>query len=236
MRTFLNFRIFKELPLSALEAKSSVATSSLIYHSWLYEDREIKSNTELTRSLKQIQPLLEETVQKKYTTSKMWESFQGPLTWQHFCRLAFKDTASNHTSSHHLESSCLPGGGVSASGEKTGSSGAGGGGSGSEAKSSSTQASTHHQHCYEPEPVPALLVGSVEKEWLTVSPYAIKFWDKLNLEPYSRQKNVAYLVLVPDFDSEIFDNFSMGASGRGLNASSEEKDYINYFLRYLKKL
>ena len=84
--------------------------------------------------------------------------------------------------------------------------------------------------------VPALLVGSVEKEWLTVSPYAIKFWDKLNLEPYSRQKNVAYLVLVPDFDSEIFDNFSMGASGRGLNASSEEKDYINYFLRYLKKL
>jgi len=163
----------------------------------------------------------------------MWESFQGPLTWQHFCRLAFKDTASNHTSSHHLESSCLPGAGASASGDKASSGGASGNGNGSDGKSSSAQASTHHQHCYEPEPVPALLVSSVEKEWLTISPYAIKFWDKLNLEPYSRQKNVAYVVLVPDFDSEIFDNFGMGVTGgKGTSGSSEEKDYINYFLRY----
>lgn len=70
--------------------KSCVSSSSFLYHNWLYEKKDIKSNVELTKSLKHIQPLLEETVQKKYTTSKMWESFQGPLTWQHFCRLAFK--------------------------------------------------------------------------------------------------------------------------------------------------
>lgn len=74
----------------SLERKSSVSSSSFLYHKWLHEKRDIKSNVELTKSLKHIQPLLEETVQKKYTTSKMWESFQGPLTWQHFCRLAFK--------------------------------------------------------------------------------------------------------------------------------------------------
>ena len=70
--------------------KSCTSSSSFLYHKWLYEKKEIKSNLELTKSLKHIQPLLEETVQKKYTTSKMWESFQGPLTWQHFCRIAFK--------------------------------------------------------------------------------------------------------------------------------------------------
>lgn len=57
--------------------KSSVTSSSLIYHKWLYEESEINSNIERTKSLKQIQPLLEETVQNKFTTSKMWESFQG---------------------------------------------------------------------------------------------------------------------------------------------------------------
>ena len=91
--------------LKCLDNKPAI--SSFLYHKWIHEKKEIKSNIKLTKSLKQIQPLLEETVQKKYTAAKMWDSFQGPLTWQHFCRLAFKDTASNHTSSHYLESTAL---------------------------------------------------------------------------------------------------------------------------------
>lgn len=66
------------------------------------------------------------------------------------------------------------------------------------------------QNCYEPEPIPALLVSSAEKEWLTISPYAVKFWDKLNLEPYSKVKNIAYLVLMPDFTATTNDAPSEG--------------------------
>lgn len=43
-------------------------------------------------------------------------------------------------------------------------------------------------------------MSSGEKDWLTISPYSIKFWDKLNLEPYSKHKNIAYMCIVPDFD------------------------------------
>jgi len=56
-------------------------------HKWLYDNKEIESNLELTKSLKQIQSLLEETIHKKYTISKMRESFQDPLTR----RLAFRE-------------------------------------------------------------------------------------------------------------------------------------------------
>lgn len=58
----------------------------------------------------------------------------------------------------------------------------------------------NQQNNYEPEPIPALLASSLDKEWVTISPYAIKFWEKLNLEPYSKQKNVAYLVMMPEID------------------------------------
>lgn len=81
--------------------KTENNNTTFLLHDWLHEKKEIKSNLELTKSLKLIQPLLEETVQKKYTTSRMWESFQGPLTWQHFCRLAFRD-ASNGQNTRHL--------------------------------------------------------------------------------------------------------------------------------------
>lgn len=136
-----------------------------------------------------------------------------------------QDTASNHTSSHHLESNTLSIASTSNSGEKGGANSASGS-SGSDTKS----AASHHQYCYEPEPVPALLVSSLDKEWMTISPYAIKYWDKLNLEPYSKQKNIAYVVVMPDFDSEIFDNFNFFNNKTNTN-STEEKDYINYFLK-----
>ncbi|CAF1015787.1 unnamed protein product, partial [Brachionus calyciflorus] len=153
--------------LKRLDGKMDLKDSKFILHEWLYKKKEIKSNLEMTKSLKLIQPLLEETVQKKYTTSRMWESFQGPLTWQHFCRLA-----SNTTQQKQSQNS----------------------------NQSNQQNNTTSQQNYEPEPIPALLVSSLDKDWVTISPYALKFWDKLNLEPYSRQKNLAYLILMPDCD------------------------------------
>jgi hypothetical protein len=102
----------------------------LINYSWLSNKKELKSNIELTKCLKYMQPLLEEALLKKHT-SRSWKSVQGPMTWQHFCRISFRDNSSTS----------LP------------------------------------INCYEPEPIPSLLVSSSDRDWLCVSPYAIKFWD-----------------------------------------------------------
>lgn len=51
----------------------------------------------------------------------------------------------------------------------------------------------------EPQPVPSVVVGH-DKEWLCVSPYALQFWDKLLLEPYSYPKDIAYIIISPDND------------------------------------
>lgn len=57
-------------------------------------------------------------------------------------------------------------------------------------------ASSHAGQC-EPQPVPSVVVGH-EKDWLSVSPYAIQYWDQLSLEPYSYARDVAYIVIAPD--------------------------------------
>lgn len=49
----------------------------------------------------------------------------------------------------------------------------------------------------EPQPVPSIVVGH-DKEWLCVSPYALQFWDKLLLEPYSHPRDISYVVVSPD--------------------------------------
>lgn len=57
-------------------------------------------------------------------------------------------------------------------------------------------ASSHAGQC-EPQPIPSVVVGH-EKDWLSVSPYAIQYWDQLALEPYSYARDVAYIVIAPD--------------------------------------
>ncbi|KAF4532541.1 hypothetical protein B566_EDAN010833 [Ephemera danica] len=49
----------------------------------------------------------------------------------------------------------------------------------------------------EPQPVPSLVVGH-DKDWLSLSPYALQNWEKLLLEPYSYTRDVAYIVVAPD--------------------------------------
>ncbi|XP_037905522.1 mediator of RNA polymerase II transcription subunit 13 isoform X2 [Hermetia illucens] len=51
----------------------------------------------------------------------------------------------------------------------------------------------------EPQPIPSLIVGH-EKDWLSVAPYAIQYWDKLMLEPFAYPRDVVYLVVSPEDD------------------------------------
>lgn len=60
-----------------------------------------------------------------------------------------------------------------------------------------------HAHLEEqisgPQPIPYLLAG-LDREWIMLAPYGLKFWDKLCLEPYSKPKDIVYLGIVPDND------------------------------------
>ncbi|XP_039747388.1 mediator of RNA polymerase II transcription subunit 13 isoform X3 [Pararge aegeria] len=52
----------------------------------------------------------------------------------------------------------------------------------------------------EPQPVPPLLVGH-DRDWISLSPYALRHWERLSLEPYSYARDVAYVVLTSDGDA-----------------------------------
>ena len=49
----------------------------------------------------------------------------------------------------------------------------------------------------EPLPVPSLMVG-YEREWMSVSPLSLYYWDSLNFEPWAAPRDIAYIVLAPD--------------------------------------
>ncbi|CAH4037111.1 unnamed protein product [Pieris brassicae] len=52
----------------------------------------------------------------------------------------------------------------------------------------------------EPQPVPPLLVGH-DRDWVSLSPYALRHWERLALEPYSYSRDIAYVVLAADGDA-----------------------------------
>lgn len=54
----------------------------------------------------------------------------------------------------------------------------------------------------EPQPIPALVVG-YDRDWLSLSPYALSYWEKLLLEPYAGSRDVAYVVVAPDSECVI---------------------------------
>ncbi|CAH1800949.1 unnamed protein product [Owenia fusiformis] len=56
-----------------------------------------------------------------------------------------------------------------------------------------------NEEASEPQPIPSLMVG-FDKEWLSLAPQSLRYWDKLLLEPYGKQRNVAYAVVAPDND------------------------------------
>ncbi|XP_067340064.1 mediator of RNA polymerase II transcription subunit 13-like isoform X2 [Channa argus] len=54
----------------------------------------------------------------------------------------------------------------------------------------------------EPLPIPTVLLGyDRERDFLALSPLALPFWEKLLLEPYGGQRDVAYVVLCPNTPS-----------------------------------
>jgi mediator of RNA polymerase II transcription subunit 13 len=50
-----------------------------------------------------------------------------------------------------------------------------------------------------PLPIPAITVGH-EKDFITISPLALHFWESISLEPFSQPRDVAYIVVAPDND------------------------------------
>lgn len=105
----------------------------------------------------------------------------------------------------------------------------------------------------EPQPIPSLLVGHfVEKNHLALSPFALKFWDKLLLEPYAPSHNLFYLIVAPDnasisghlnsFFKELSNTYELMKLGKhapigsGLvlanmnSESSVDDDWFSYFL------
>ncbi|XP_055701532.1 mediator of RNA polymerase II transcription subunit 13 isoform X2 [Phlebotomus papatasi] len=126
--------------------------TSLSVHKWPYVRASgPRSNQDIVRIMKSMQPLLQDAFHKKCTT-RLWDApytVQGPLTWRQFHRLAGRGTG----------------------------------------------------QC-EPQPIPSVVVGH-EKDWLSVAPYAIHYWDKLLLEPYSYARDVAYVVITPDNDAVV---------------------------------
>lgn len=52
----------------------------------------------------------------------------------------------------------------------------------------------------EPQPVPPLLVGH-DRDWLSLSPYALRHWERLALEPYSYSRDVAFVVVGADCEA-----------------------------------
>ncbi|XP_034402878.1 mediator of RNA polymerase II transcription subunit 13-like isoform X2 [Cyclopterus lumpus] len=54
----------------------------------------------------------------------------------------------------------------------------------------------------EPLPIPKVLLGyDRDRDFLALSPLALPFWEKLLLEPYGGQRDVAYVVLCPNSPS-----------------------------------
>ncbi|XP_017263346.1 mediator of RNA polymerase II transcription subunit 13-like isoform X1 [Kryptolebias marmoratus] len=54
----------------------------------------------------------------------------------------------------------------------------------------------------EPLPIPTVLLGyDRERDFLALSPLALPFWEKLLLEPYGGQRDVAYVVVCPNSTS-----------------------------------
>lgn len=55
----------------------------------------------------------------------------------------------------------------------------------------------------EPQPIPLMLAG-YDKDCVVLSPFSLRFWEKLSLEPYAITRDVAYVVLVPSDDNILY--------------------------------
>ncbi|KAJ8926638.1 hypothetical protein NQ314_020972 [Rhamnusium bicolor] len=135
------------------DSKHLKNSHSVAVHRWPFlKASGPQCNQDIVRVMKNLQPLLQEAIQKKCQT-RLWEApsaVKGPLTWRQFHRLAGRGT---------------------------------------------------DDRC-EPQPIPSVIVGH-DKDWLSLSPYALQHWESLLLEPYSYSRDVAYIVVAPDNDAVL---------------------------------
>ncbi|EFX71474.1 hypothetical protein DAPPUDRAFT_60138 [Daphnia pulex] len=128
----------------------SAGNNGPIVHYWPFlHVQGPNSSQDVIRVMRTLQPLLQDSIQKKRAAS-LWRApfaVQGPLTWRQFHRMAVRGT----------EDRC------------------------------------------EPQPIPSVMAG-YDRDWVAIGPLAIPHWDRLLLEPYSRQRDVAYIVLAPEMD------------------------------------
>lgn len=82
----------------------------------------------------------------------------------------------------------------------------------------------------EPLPIPTLLVG-YDKDFLTISPFSLPFWERLLLDPYGGHRDVAYIVVCPENEALL-----EGAKTffRDLSAVYEVRDLNIVFLTRVK--
>ena len=76
-----------------------------------------------------------------------------------------------------------------------------------------------------PLPIPAITVGH-EKDFITISPLALHFWESLSLEPFSQPRDVAYIVVAPEND---FLNVKVKTFFKNLSSTYEVR-YQDIFL------
>ncbi|XP_056640705.1 mediator of RNA polymerase II transcription subunit 13-like isoform X1 [Diorhabda sublineata] len=143
---------FESMGMCKMEDIKSSKNSQLVtVHRWPFlRATGPQCNQDIVRVMRNLQPLLQEAIQKKCQT-RLWEApsaVKGPLTWRQFHRLAGRGT---------------------------------------------------DDRC-EPQPIPSVIVGH-DKDWLSLSPYALQHWETLLLEPYSYARDVAYIVVAPDNDT-----------------------------------
>lgn len=96
----------------------------------------------------------------------------------------------------------------------------------------------------EPLPIPTVLLGyDRERDFLALSPLALPFWEKLLLEPYGGQRDVAYLVLCPNsspllaaarsFFQELSTVYEVGGRSRTSGAAERLFAFFLFLIRVL---
>lgn len=140
---------------------------------------------DILRVLLSLQPVLQETIQKKRSV-RSW-GIQGPLTWQQFHKMAGRGSygtwsISAPPGSPVCETNVLPLLMFVKPAVKP---------------LSSSFPPTGTDESPEPLPIPTFLVG-YEYDFVVLSPFGLPYWEKLLLDPFGSQRDVGYVVICPE--------------------------------------
>lgn len=129
---------------------------------------------DILRMLLSLQPVLQDTIQKKRSV-RSW-GVQGPLTWQQFHKMAGRGSYGKQTLMFwgYCCALLLLKLGIIHLSFTTGT-----------------------DESPEPLPIPTFLVG-YEYDFVVLSPFGLPYWEKLLLDPFGSQRDVGYVVICPE--------------------------------------